>query len=180
MEKDMKTKIIAEIGVNHNGNMSLAIEMIDSAKKAGADVVKFQTYISEELMLEDTPLAEYMTATNAKNFMEIAKSNELSPKETLEIKEYCKKIDIDFMSSPFDPISFVDLGNIARDYDVPHHGLRGLVAMFLKHRISKGAQISDWSKTVLSQSQITYAATDAWISLKLFEAFEQNNWKNNE
>ena len=60
--------------------------------------------------------------------------------------------------SPFDPLSFVDLGNIARDYDVPHHGLRGLVAMFLKHRISKGAQISDWSKTVLSPSQITYAA----------------------
>ena len=77
--------------------------------------------------------------------------------------------------SPFDPLSFVDLGNIARDYDVPHHGLRGLVAMFLKHRISKGAQISDWSKTILSQSQITYAATDAWISLKLFEAFEQND-----
>ena len=77
--------------------------------------------------------------------------------------------------STFDPLSFVDLGNIARDNDVPHHGLRGLVAMFLKHRISKGAQISDWSKTVLSQSQITYAATDAWISLKLFEAFEQND-----
>ena len=77
--------------------------------------------------------------------------------------------------SPFDPLSFVDLGNIARDYDVPHHGLRGLVAMFLKHRISKGAQISDWSKTVLSPSQITYAATDAWISLKLFEAFEKND-----
>ena len=77
--------------------------------------------------------------------------------------------------SPFDPLSFVDLGNIARDNDVPHHGLRGLVAMFLKHRISKGAQISDWSKTVLSSSQITYAATDAWISLKLFKAFEQND-----
>ena len=77
--------------------------------------------------------------------------------------------------SPFDPLSFVDLGNVARDYDFPHHGLRGLVAMFLKHRISKGAQISDWSKTVLSPSQITYAATDAWISLKLFEAFEKNN-----
>ena len=77
--------------------------------------------------------------------------------------------------SPFDPLSFVDLGNIARDYDVPHHGLRGLVAMFLNHRISKGAQISDWSKTVLSPSQITYAATDAWISLKLFEAFEKND-----
>ena len=83
-------------------------------------------------------------------------------------------IELMYLSS-FDPLSFVDLGNIARNYDVPHHGLRGLVAMFLKHRISKGAQISDWSKTVLSPSQITYAATDAWISLKLFEAFEQND-----
>ena len=76
--------------------------------------------------------------------------------------------------SPFNPLSFVDLGNVAREYDVPHHGLRGLVAMFLKHRISKGPQISDWSKTILSPAQITYAATDAWISLKLFKAFEQN------
>ena len=63
--------------------------------------------------------------------------------------------------SPFDPISFVDLGNVARENEIPHHGLRGLVAMFLKHRISKGSQTSDWSKISLSDSQISYAATDA-------------------
>ena len=76
--------------------------------------------------------------------------------------------------SPFDPISFVDLGNVARENEIPHHGLRGLVAMFLKHRISKGSQTSDWSKISLSDSQISYAATDAWISLELFKIFDKN------
>ena len=76
--------------------------------------------------------------------------------------------------SPFDPISFVDLGNIARKNEIPHHGLRGLVAMFLKHRISKGSQTSDWSRISLSDSQISYAATDAWVSLELFKVFDKN------
>ena len=75
--------------------------------------------------------------------------------------------------SPFDPISFVDLGNVARENEIPHHGLRGLVAMFLKHRISKGPQTSDWSKISLSDSQISYAATDAWVSLELFKIFDK-------
>ena len=76
--------------------------------------------------------------------------------------------------SPFDPISFIDLGNIAREKEIPHHGLRGLVAMFLKHRISKGSQTSDWSRIILSDSQISYAATDAWASLELFKIFDKN------
>ena len=76
--------------------------------------------------------------------------------------------------SPFDPISFVDLGNVARENEIPHHGLRGLVAMFLKHRISKGSQTSDWSKISLTDSQISYAATDAWVSLELFKIFYKN------
>ena len=78
--------------------------------------------------------------------------------------------------SPFDPISFVDLGNIARKNEIPHHGLRGLVAMFLKHRISKGSQTSDWSRISLSDSQISYAATDAWVSLELFKIFYKNGF----
>ena len=76
--------------------------------------------------------------------------------------------------SPFDPISFVDLGNVARENEIPHHGLRGLVAMFLKHRISKGSQTSDWSKISLTDSQISYAATDAWVSLELIKIFNKN------
>ena len=76
--------------------------------------------------------------------------------------------------SPFDPISFVDLGNVARENEIPHHGLRGLAAMFLKRRISKGPQTSDWSRISLSDTQISYAATDAWVSLELFKIFYKN------
>ena len=76
--------------------------------------------------------------------------------------------------SPFDPISFVDLGNVARENEIPHHGLRGLAAMFLKRRISKGSQTSDWSRISLSDAQISYAATDAWVSLELFKIFDKN------
>jgi len=81
-------------------------------------------------------------------------------------------IELMFFDS-FDPCSFIDLGDIARATGIPHHGLRGLVALFIKKRISKGAQISDWSRKKLSRSQILYAATDAWISLQLFKYFEK-------
>ena len=75
--------------------------------------------------------------------------------------------------SPFDPCSFVDLGDLARARNIPHHGLRGLAALFLKSRISKSAQTSDWSRSRLSKAQVSYAATDAWVSLELFKKFGQ-------
>ena len=75
--------------------------------------------------------------------------------------------------SPFDPCSFVDLGDVARARGIPHHGLRGLAAFFLKSRISKSAQTSDWSRSRLSRAQVSYAATDAWISLELFKKFDR-------
>ena len=77
--------------------------------------------------------------------------------------------------SPFDPCSFIDLGDVARERGMPHHGLRGLAALLLKYRISKSSQTSDWSRRKLSDAQITYAATDAWISLELFKKLEQEN-----
>ena len=64
--------------------------------------------------------------------------------------------------SPFDPCSFIDLGDVARARGIAHHGLRGLAALLLKHRISKSSQTSDWSRRKLSDAQISYAATDAW------------------
>ena len=54
-----KIKIIAEIGVNHNGNLNLALEMIEAAAKSGADIVKFQTYTSENLILKQIPKTNY-------------------------------------------------------------------------------------------------------------------------
>ena len=83
-------------------------------------------------------------------------------------------IELMFLT-PFDPCSFIDLGDVARDRGIPHHGLRGLAAMFLGSRISKGARTSDWGRDRLSRSQVSYAATDAWIGLELFKRFEKKN-----
>ena len=77
--------------------------------------------------------------------------------------------------SPFDPCSFVDIGDTARDRLIPHHGLRGLAALFFNYRISKGSRTSDWSRRKLSNAQISYAATDAWVSLELFKKLDQEN-----
>ena len=59
MKSIKKVKIIAEIGVNHNGNVKKAKKLIDVAKSAGADFVKFQVFDSENLVIADTDLAEY-------------------------------------------------------------------------------------------------------------------------
>ena len=83
-------------------------------------------------------------------------------------------IELMFLA-PFDPCSFIDLGDVARDKGIPHHGLRGLAAMFLGSRISKSARTSDWGRDRLSRAQISYAATDAWVGLELFKRFEKKN-----
>ena len=72
--------------------------------------------------------------------------------------------------SHFKAAGFMDLGNLARKAGIKNHGLRGLAAVFLGIRISKGAQTSNWSKDVLTRQQIQYAATDAWVGRKLYLA----------
>jgi len=75
--------------------------------------------------------------------------------------------------SEFIPRGFVDLGELARKALVPHHGLRGLAAYFLRFRISKQAQISKWNAKTLKKKQIIYAATDAWIGRELYLKFKK-------
>ncbi len=72
--------------------------------------------------------------------------------------------------SPFKAAGFRDLGDLARKAGIKNHGLRGLAAVFLGIRLSKGAQTSNWSKDVLTRQQIQYAATDAWVGRRLYLA----------
>jgi len=74
--------------------------------------------------------------------------------------------------SDFKAAGFVDLGNLAKKAGIKNHGLRGLAAVLLGIRVSKGAQTSNWSKDVLTPQQIQYAATDAWVGRKLYLAQE--------
>ncbi len=97
----MSVLIIAEIGVNHNGDVKLAKKMVKAAVKAGADIVKFQTFKAENVMTDKTPLAKYMGKEKG-NFLDLARKLELSLEDTLELKKFTEKLGVEFLSSPFD------------------------------------------------------------------------------
>jgi len=96
--------IIAEAGVNHNGSIDIAYKLIDEAKKAGADAIKFQTFKTENLTTKDNKMAEYQITNTSKleTQLEMLKRLELSFDDFLKLKIYCDKINIEFLSSPFD------------------------------------------------------------------------------
>ena len=98
-----KTLIIAEAGVNHNGSISKCFELVDAAKKAGADIIKFQTFKAKSLSTKKSPKAEYQKKyrKNETQF-EMLKKLELSESNHYIIKKYCKKKKIEFLSSAFD------------------------------------------------------------------------------
>ncbi len=102
-KKKKSVFIIAEAGVNHNGDINLAYQLIDAAKAAGADCVKFQTYITENDTAKNCEKAEYQKTNNEEeNQYDLIKKLELSFSEFVKLKEYCEKKEIIFLSSPFD------------------------------------------------------------------------------
>ncbi len=105
--------LIAEIGVNHNGSVYIAKKLIDYAKRAGFDAVKFQTYNLDGLLKKNTPLAKYQKkVSEIKNMYNLLKKYSLSHQEFEKINKYCKKKNITFLSTPFDLESATFLNNI--------------------------------------------------------------------
>ena len=104
--------IIAEAGVNHNGKLSLAKKLALKAKKSGADAVKFQTWNTDEIILPGTKSLKYQKKNINKNQYDLAKSLELSYVQFVELKKYCKKIKILFLSTPDDIKSAKFLNNM--------------------------------------------------------------------
>ena len=106
--------IIAEAGVNHNGSLKLAKKLVDAAKKAGADAVKFQTYTTEDLVTKNAPKAAYQKKTvPGESQFEMLKALELSISDFKALSSYCQKRKIMFLSTPFDIKSadlLLDLG----------------------------------------------------------------------
>ncbi len=117
LENNLKKKvlIIAEAGVNHNGDIKLAKQMIDAAADAGADFIKFQTFTGEKVISKYAPKAEYQLNNTNKNEsqLEMVKKLELNRDEHIELFDYCRNKNINFLSTPFDLDSIdllVDLG----------------------------------------------------------------------
>lgn len=110
-----KTLIIAEAGVNHNGDINLAKELVRTAKACGADIVKFQTAKLSSLVTKTADMAEYQKENIGKTTSqkEMLSKLLLSYDEFVELAAYCKEVGIQFLSTPFDldSIAFLhDLG----------------------------------------------------------------------
>lgn len=110
MKNYSKTYIIAEAGVNHNGSLKRAKDMIDCAAASGADAVKFQTFKSEKVISKFAVKAEYQEKTTGtdESQLEMVKKLELDESAHKELLAYCKERHIKFLSTPFDEES-VDL-----------------------------------------------------------------------
>lgn len=106
----MNTLIIAEAGVNHNGDMALAKELIAAAAAAGADLVKFQTFIAANIISRNAPKAEYQKGATdpQESQQEMVRKLELTRENHLELIAECKKQGIGFFSTAFDKDS-IDL-----------------------------------------------------------------------
>lgn len=98
------TFIIAEAGVNHNGSLDLAFQLVDAALDAGADAIKFQTFKTENLVTKSASQAHYQEKNigKASSQFEMLKSLELSYDDFKKLKDYCDEKKIMFLSTPFD------------------------------------------------------------------------------
>lgn len=106
-----KTIVIAEAGVNHNGNINIAKQLIDVAAKAGANYVKFQTFTAEKLVSSKAKKADYQkktTTASEDSQLLMLKKLELSKEDHDELIRYCKKTKIKFLSTAFD-LESIDL-----------------------------------------------------------------------
>jgi N-acetylneuraminate synthase len=106
-----KVFVVAEAGVNHNGDMNIAKEMIDVAVESGVDAVKFQTFKADKLILKNIEKAPYqkITTSQSESQYEMLKRLEVTKEQTAELMDYCQKKNIIFLSTPFEKPSLDEL-----------------------------------------------------------------------
>lgn len=114
----MNVTIIAEAGVNHNGDIEIAKQMILKAKEVGADYIKFQTFIPEKIVSRNAQKANYQKKNTCSNESQLSmlKKLALSSEDFLELKAYSDRVGIGFVSTPFDFDSIEFLNHFDMDF----------------------------------------------------------------
>jgi N,N'-diacetyllegionaminate synthase len=157
--------IIAEAGVNHNGDIKIAKKLIDVATEARVDAVKFQAFKTENLILPDVSKPEYQSRTTEKkeSQFEMLKRLEISMDQNQELLDYCKQKGIIFLTTPFDESSLDGLDTL----DMPAYKIASTDTTnlpFLKKIAKKG-------KPVILSTGMSYLAE---VEMALREIYPYN------
>ena len=155
-----RTIIIAEAGVNHNGDIDLARRMVVAAKNAGADYVKFQTAIPELVISTIAPKAEYQKETTGaeESQLDMCRKLHLPLSDYAGLKKYCDEVGIGFMSTPFDLVSIDCLAELGMDYwKIPSGEITNLP--YLRKIAGKGGSV------ILSTGMSTLAEVEDAVAV---------------
>lgn len=114
----MRVTIIAEAGVNHNGDIELARKMVDAAHTAGADYIKFQTFVPEKLVSRYASKADYQknNTNSQESQLEMLRALAFTQEDFIQLQRYCGQVGIGFLSTPFDLESIQFLNQLQMDF----------------------------------------------------------------
>ena len=114
----MGVTIIAEAGVNHNGDIELARKMVDAAHTAGADYIKFQTFVPEKLVSRYASKADYQknNTNSQESQLEMLRALAFTQEDFIQLQRYCGQVGIGFLSTPFDLESIQFLNQLQMDF----------------------------------------------------------------
>lgn len=165
------TLIIAEAGVNHNGNEDLALALVEAAYQAGADVVKFQTFIASNLVTPVAKQAEYQTKNTHRQESQLSMLQrlELSHATHHKLTEYCDELGIEFLSTAFDGDSLHFLASVLglRRLKIPSGELTN--APFILDHARTGCDL------ILSTGMASLAEIEAALSVIAFGYLAESN-----
>ncbi|MGS2777506.1 N-acetylneuraminate synthase [Robertmurraya sp. GLU-23] len=158
----MSVYIIAEAGVNHNGSLELAKKLVDSAKDAGVNCIKFQTFVAKNIASKNAGKAEYQKqlTKSDESQLEMLKKLELSFDEFIELNNYCKSKEIEFLSTGFDFDSIDFLNSLGMNtWKIPSGDITNLPYLMKIAKLNKPVILS----TGMSTMEDIRAALDVLI-----------------
>ncbi len=147
----MSIFVIAEAGVNHNGSLELAKKLVDTAKDSGADCVKFQTFISKNIVSKNAVKADYQKkqTKTEESQQDMLKKLELSFDDFVELNQYCSEKNIEFLSTAFDfdSIDFLNSLGISR-WKIPSGEITNLPYLIKIAQLNKPVILSTGMSTM--------------------------------